>query len=311
MLDPIRRKGVWRVVSTLLPLLVITLVSFACRSGLEDRLTKARTLIDEGRYEEAVFELKECLAPGEGDARPLFLLGLANLRQGKLDHADAFFRQAIALDPLLTPAIVNELVERGNYFVEREQEDRGVASFERALALDPYVDLGAGFRVLGDRCFGEQRFDEAVSFFERALSSGVEGAGERAVRLRLAQCHETMGDLEAALRALEASSDSATDSELLWERGRIAHELAKDYLESGRYTDARRLAESVIEMRMPEVLIDDAHFVVGETYFLEGDYRRAIAAYEEVLRLNPIGMGSLVEAARRRIEMSRALQHGD
>jgi len=297
----------------LLPLFLLlsgTVLSPGCRSKIEERLATARTLIDEERYNEAIFELRECLAQSKGDARPPFLLGVVYARQGKLERAGTFFRQALEIDSLLTPSVVNEWVQRGTVFVARGQNDRAVAAFERALVLDPHVDLGDGFCVLGERYFGERRIEEAAGMFERAIGSGLDAEGELDARLRLAQCYEALDDLEAAFACLDEGSRTISDPELLWERGRVAYELSQQCLRGGYYERVRSLAGSVIKSGMPEVLVDDAYFAVGESYFLQGEYRDAIAAYEKVLRLNPIGSGSLVEDARRRIELARALDRG-
>jgi Tfp pilus assembly protein PilF len=86
------------------------------------------------------------------------------LRSGQFDQALASFDRAIALQPDFAQALNN----RGNVLFEMERFEEALASFDRAIALK--ADFAQAFYNRGLVLRQQQRLEEAVASFDRAIA---------------------------------------------------------------------------------------------------------------------------------------------
>jgi protein O-GlcNAc transferase len=97
------------------------------------RLSLAQCLLSDFKVEDAQAEFVRChqLLP----ARPEPLVGMAACawERGYLDQAQALAKQALALDPALTPA----LTLLGIIHLRRQRYDLAIPAFERVILLNP------------------------------------------------------------------------------------------------------------------------------------------------------------------------------
>lgn len=127
---------------------------------------------------------------------------------------------------------------------------------------DVYYEVGRAYEELGGCA-------EAVAWFDRYLS-------------------------EAGRRAPEATSAR-------WHLGNCLFLAAEEDRAAGRPRTALEKLERMVELGVPQTVLDRAHYLRGELLLGLGDPEGALGAYREVLRLNPSRSGFLVRRAEERI----------
>ena len=95
--------------------------------------------------------LKNWLSTHPDDAEVIFTLGLMEKRQGRYPQAEEYYRKAIQLSPSFSGAYSNF----GNVYFARKQTDLAIASYQRAIELDP--SQGAYFYNLY-RAYSQETF---------------------------------------------------------------------------------------------------------------------------------------------------------
>ena len=115
----------------------------------------------QGLLEEAVVLYRQALHIEE-DARGHFNLGTALRDQGKLDEALQHFERAIAL----SPNDANTHNYRGEVLRDQGKMEVAIEAYLASLKLDP-AHAGANYNM-GEFLYLAQRFDEAVTYFERS-----------------------------------------------------------------------------------------------------------------------------------------------
>jgi serine/threonine protein kinase len=129
---------------------------------------KAFTLMEFGKYEEAVGVFRDVLASAPAEAEAHNNLGLCLAQLGRLEEACACVKRAVELKPDYPEASSN----LGGYLGQLGQFEQGIAACDRAIAIKPgwaeaHANRGANLTGLG-------RFDEAAVCFDRALQADPE-----------------------------------------------------------------------------------------------------------------------------------------
>jgi len=145
----------------------------------DERLARARRLLDEGRPVAAADALAPVLRQDPNHAEALLLRSTARFLEGRMDEGRADLERALAADPTLRQAWLN----RAGLDIAEERYEAALAALERARALDPeasdnHLNLGAVLLLLG-------RLEEATGHFERYL----ETAGALQATGGLAEAH--------------------------------------------------------------------------------------------------------------------------
>lgn len=131
----------------------------------DECLGRAQDALDKGDVETAEKALREALSVNPRNAEAADTLGDLLFRQGRLDEAEACFRNNAALHPDSARAHSNlgaALLARAG-----KTED-AVACFERATRIDP--GFARGHRNLGCALWMLRKPTEAISAFQKALS---------------------------------------------------------------------------------------------------------------------------------------------
>lgn len=90
-------------------------------------------MLDRGRHGEAVASLDALIAAsGERNAFLLNKRGVAKARLGMAEDARGDFERALSVQPSFPAALVN----LGNLALEEDRVDEAVAHYERAIAID-------------------------------------------------------------------------------------------------------------------------------------------------------------------------------
>ncbi len=117
---------------------------------------------------------------------------------------------------------------------------------------------------------------------------------------RLAQLEKQLGELARRVKALEerpqpapeAGTRPAAPAEPAASRpptGRELYDKAYSLFQKGRYEDARRVFRKFLALYPKSDLADNAYFWIGESYYAQEQYEKAILAYDKVVQEFPRG----------------------
>jgi tol-pal system protein YbgF len=102
---------------------------------------------------------------------------------------------------------------------------------------------------------------------------------------RMGTYAERMEALEKTVAALQAKATApppAADKDAMWSD-------AQKKLAAGQYGDARKDLRAFIQKFAQDAKADDAQFAIGESFYKEKDYEKAIAEYQRVIDGYPNG----------------------
>lgn len=215
-----------------------------CPANEQARRQFADILWKQGRRAEALGEMEEAVRLSGGDATMMVELGRMYLDQGYPEHAERQVRRALQLQPQLAPA----------------------------------------WALLGDVAAQQQRLDEALTHYHRALSYQPDYV---AVQTATAQLYRRQGRPRRALSTLDAIAErrgpNAVPQEVLVIRGLALQEL-------GRLDEAVETLASAVPQGPPN---SDLYYQLAQAHWAAGDPSSARLAAQEALRLSPQHPSSL------------------
>ncbi len=156
-------------------------------------------------------------------------------------------------------------------------------AIERLLKLEPHEpDLWLG---LAGAYMGNARPALALRTFKQFLDRFPDHP-------RAAEAHKTVAELEARMPEWLASANTSGETGM-----HIAalHEQAQSLLEQGKYGQARRVEDQVLQLK-PDFVA--ALNNISQTYFAEGELDRAMEAAQRVLALEPDNFHALANLTR-------------
>ncbi len=243
---------------------VMLIILTACGTSLPT-MEEAQAKMEQGDYEGAFTDLQAIVEANPDDAEAQFQLGMAALRSGHSEVAEAAFQKAMELDPMREAAVYHNL---GVLYYQQGQTDEAIAYFKKALALEPddpdtHYQLGAAYLVQAlpadpnapvDLSMVEQAMDE----FKHALAIEPEKA-EALVGLGNAYLLE--GKTEEAIVQLEEAVKVAPEMpEALFTLGRA-------YAQAGRIEEAKETLHRFLETNPPAMWAQQAQALLAQ---LEG-----------------------------------------
>ncbi len=281
-------------------------------SGCEDpsnrSLGRGDRLLATGRLEEAIAEYKLALRQAGESPEVTLRLGQAYAASGDVDEtlrylgallaADSSYRYQVAAE---LGSVARDALARG----ARENMARALAPLEAwsigLIPLDLQLALARYHRADGD-------YASALSLYLAVLADTSDLAPDVYYEIgrayeELGGCRESVALYEAFLE--EARRGSPETAGARWRLGNCLVTLADEEWSAGRPASALEKLERMIEIGEPQTLLDRAHFRRGELYLALGDPDAALAAYREVLRLNPNRSAPLVQQAEQRIRQIR------
>jgi len=230
---------------------------------------KALALHRTGRLDEAEALYRQVLAAQPSHFDSLQLLGVVSMQRGNYAKAVKQIATALEQDPDNVPALNN----RGNALNELHRFDEALASFDRALRLQP--DLAETHCNRGNALKELDRFEEALASYDRALALRPDYAaayGNRANALNALGRYD-----EAAASCERALALAPNFAEAHCNRGNALKEL-------GRLEEAVASYDHAIALRPGYA---QAHCNRGNVLHELHRFDEALCSYDRALTLRP------------------------
>jgi serine/threonine protein kinase/tetratricopeptide (TPR) repeat protein len=167
-----------------------------------DHYALGRSLLRDGRYEEAATALRQAVRQRPGGLWPHYYAGVCAFRLCRYEDAVASFSVCVALEPASGRCLTN----RGLAYARLQRPDRALEDYDQALGLEPNLAMGALNR--GALHLGAKRHAEAEADFRRALGNGADPG---LVHYYLALTHSGRGNRDAARASLRIALQHAPD----------------------------------------------------------------------------------------------------
>ncbi len=228
-------------------------------------LDEAKAKMEQGDYEGAFTDLQAIVEANPDDVEAQFQLGMAALRSGHADVAQAAFQKVLELDPTRAAAVHHNL---GVLYYQQGQIDEAIAQFEEALAEEPddpdtHYQLGAAYLVQAlpsdpNAPVDTAKVEQAIQEFEHSLAVEPEKA-EALVGLGNAYLLE--GKTEEAIAKLEEALKAAP------EMPEALFTLGQAYAQAGRIDEAKAMLHRFLETDPPDAWAQQAQALLAQ---LEG-----------------------------------------
>ena len=259
-----------------------------------DALQQAAFLVQQGRLDEAEKHAELALSNPATRGAAHSVLGAIRFQQQRLDESARLLQEAIRLEPRLIGAHLT-LAE---VHIAQGHPEPAVALFRRALELDPMNPTAR---------FGLARSEAEKGNYQASLE--IARPVLEAFKLFpeglfvLATNYLKTKDRHAAVGIVDYWTRS-TDIPQAW-----SIRLARMYAEEGLPSAAIDILERAKPLAPPSY---ELAFNLGGAYLLNGDAARALASYDDALRLQPESVEALRQAAavaEQERELERSLSY--
>lgn len=293
-----RRWRPWRLLVGSLLLLP------ACAEPGGEALERGDRLLGQGRVDAAIAEYRLALRQAGDTQEVLLRLGHAYAVKGEPDESILYYERLLERDSSYLYQVAGDLAGAARDALERGSRET------MSRALQPLLRMGLGL-IPDDLRLALARYYWEDAEHAQALPlylSVVRASGEvtPAVYYETGRAYEELGGCHESLEYFEdylsrAERDAPDLAGARWHYGNCLFSTAEAEREAGRPRSALGMLERMIELGVPQTLLDRAHFLRGELHLALGNSEAALAAYREVLRLNPTRSGLLVRRAEDRI----------
>ncbi len=228
----------------------------------------AELLIEQGRFEEAIWHNTEALRIKPDWQVALNNLGICLYKTGRNDEALVYFEKVLEIDPACVDTHLNIaviLTDKGNYA-------EAVKHYRIALAID---DMPSTHRQLGFALLNLGLFDEAVAEYRKALQWMPEDP-DMLNELGYALVYTGKSDEAISLynKALHIAPDDID----------IRLNLGLTLINSGRFQEAAKEYEKILLLEPHNAA---AHNGIGVVLFRQGKLDEAIEQFRLALKIRP------------------------
>ncbi len=144
----------------------VAVLQQAIHNGIDTAETHAElgsSLIETGKYQEGIEELKKALDKDPGNLDRWIELGRAYKKSENFSQAEAIFRQVLNKDASNSEALTN----LGLLFYQQKNNESAVEMLKKAIATNPHA--ATAYNALGGIYAGQNKTDEAIQCWTRAL----------------------------------------------------------------------------------------------------------------------------------------------
>lgn len=236
---------------------------------------RGRELVNAKNYTGAMVELKEALRLDPRHALAFYYVGVAQYYLKEYVVANAAFERALQLNvPIIEHHTVYVWI--GECLKALGQHDKALSAYREAIRMKP--DYAEAFNRIGLVYHLQKDFPNAVIFYEQAARLDPRTG---MYRKNVGMAHIAAGKKDDAMKAYNA---------LVSVDAKLANELLDEITKPTATTTASTNPRTPAQMRFDE----------ANKFYSAKDYPKALASYQEALRLDP----AFGEAAHR-IGMSR------
>lgn len=289
-------------------LVAVLLLAAGCGDPAEDSVQRGDRLLGAGEVDAAIAEYKLALRQGGESPEALLRLGHAYAVRGDVDEALRYYEPLLARDSSYRHQMAGDLIG-----VAREAASRG-ARESMSRALTPLVNQSLGL-IPSDLRLSLARYHWADGDHARALPLYLSVLAEEeevtpSVHYETARAYAALGGCLESLEHFQhyLAGIDPTAPELpsaRWHYGNCLFQVAEVDHAGGRPRASLEKLDRMVQLGVPQTLMDRAHFLRGELLLAMGQEERALRAYQEVLRLNPARTGPLAQRADARIRQIR------
>ncbi len=285
----------------LLPLLA------GCGSS-EDAMARGDRLWADSSFPGALAEYRLALRRDERNPAALLRVAHAYAVTGNLAQARETYAQLLAVDGRYADQAVYDYLALARQAQARGDRYGTATAVAAAAQLRPGLVPQDMAPTLARYYAGAGDPDRALAYFERAVAV-VPPDTAAALLYEMAQLQESQGNCGDAITYYEAYRERSPAGphagEARWHVGNCEFELARRAQDAGQADTALAGFQAMVALGVPQNLLDQAWFQIGEILAGQGKKDEALAAYQRVLDLNPARTGQLVLRAQQRIDQLR------
>jgi tetratricopeptide (TPR) repeat protein len=218
-------------------------------------------------YDRAIADYTEAIRLDPGYATAFYNRGNTYAVKKDYDRAIADYTDAIRLNPRYAEAFTN----RGNQYAHKKEYDRAIADYTDAIRLDPKHTLA--FYNRGNAYADKKEYDRAIADYTEAIRLDP----------RYADAFYNRGNQYAHKKEYDRAIADYNEAIRLGSKDAKAKREAAE-------AEQQRLAAKAEEERKAKAGGKNPELVFynrGNEYADKGDLDRAIAEYNEALRINP------------------------
>jgi len=285
---------------------VLVMWSTGCRDA-DDALTRGDRLWADSSHTEALAEYRLSYERS-GDEAALARVAHAYAVTGQFEQARERYAELLERAPHYTDQAVFDYLTLARAAQERSDRYGMAGAVEAALALRPglpVTDMAAPLARFYARAGDVER---AREFFDHALGAAPPDS-MAGLLFDYASFQESEGncaeaiELFSAFRVRQPRGERADQAR--WNVGNCSFELARAARAEGQHERALAHLQTVLDLGVPQNLIDQAWFDRGESLLELGRRDEALEAYVRVLENVRTAGGQLAERARQRINELR------
>jgi len=267
---------------------------------VRNAVDEAKELVKNRKFNEAILILKQDNSPSA-----LFLLGQIQLRLNHPINAFKSFDKAMRESPQYKKDIIARLLNFAHTMDERGKDYLASRAYEKVLSFDENVDLGMGYKTLGEWYYNKEEYEEAIPLLQKALFVSPQNDD---IRLMLIRANMKIDNMKDALNITKEGMKISNDWQFRYMDGKLGYILGEKYYKDGKYNDALLMLSKTIATGLPEVLKDDAYFLMGKIHFNKKDYKEAEACFKKVVELNPFTKGKIVRETQERLNVLKEME---
>ena len=202
--------------------------------------------------------------------------GLAYYRKRDYDRAIVDFNKLITIDP----KNAQSYLQRGRAYIGKGSYDDAIADFNQAIGLDPKPASAYFYRGVAHK--GRQDYDRAISDFNSAIERNLRDAetySQRGFAYYMKREYDrAITDYNQAIELDPKFGHGYFLRGSLYLYGKSDYDAAIDDLNKAITLDSASAYR---------VFLSDAYYYRGGTYYGKGDYGRALADYDQAIKINP------------------------
>ena len=287
-------------------LVVVMLLLAGCRDA-ENALSRGDRLWADSNYVGALAEYRLSYELSH-EERSLARVAHAYAVTGQFEQARDRYAELLSVAPQHADQAVFDYMTLARAAQERSDRYGMAGAIEAALALRPGLPVADMAAPLARYYARAGEVERAREFYEHALGN-AHADSMAGLLFDYATFQESRGncaeaiELFNAFRSREPRGERADQAR--WNVGNCSFELARAARADGNETVALGHLQTVIDLRVPQNLQDQAWFERGEALLALGRRDEALDAYMRVLENVRAAGGQLAERARQRINELR------